>query len=692
MILSTPFSRQNKSHQSWTNGHFNHHHHNNNSNHYHHHGGSLRKPPPQQPAPEKPKEMIQVPQKSSVQMNGLNHKPINGVISNNFNRSQTLSRLEMNNNRNRLQARNNQQRNLSSLGHYPASQHRPIVSNGFNHSSNNSKSQIYAPASIASPSELAHYKSPISSTYHESQPMESQHYAATSCIVPPVAASESGRSGRESALGNLLGRFGGSLRRKTSRWTRISTSKKNSARSESPAYYSSSLNGNGGTTTPRKSTTPFNIPPYSSTPRQPPNSFVSTALDPEIYASGKKKVEAEEIYAEGLNAIDGNMQKRLIEYELNESLMIEGELRTVVMEQSKQQIGYQQLISSLINWINDELSQQRIIVKDLQDDLYDGQILGKLIEKLHQLKLDIVEVTQNETIQRYKLKTVLDTINRILTLQARWAKIKWTVDGIHSKNVIEIIYLLITLAIYYRAPIKLPNNVIVQVLVVQKKQGQLAKRSHQVQLTNSSQCPDFDCRNGYIATDFKSQNELRDAFDALFEFAPEKLIIVKKSLVNFANRHLNKINMSCLAKKATTTNHQSVDEDDFLDPEQFSDGLLLVFLISSLEDYFVPLGNLFTSPVELNQHELNGAVHKLNNGNNDTNNNQVQMPQTAIQPNSYTNTLPIHKLHNVNIAFQLIEEAGIEIRQIVRAEDVANGDLKSVLRVLYALFSRYKHI
>ena len=35
----------------------------------------------------------------------------------------------------------------------------------------------------------------------------------------------------------------------------------------------------------------------------------------------------------------------------------------------------------LIDWINDELANFRIIVKDLEEDLFDGQILQKLIGK-----------------------------------------------------------------------------------------------------------------------------------------------------------------------------------------------------------------------------------------------------------------------------------------------------------------------
>ena len=33
----------------------------------------------------------------------------------------------------------------------------------------------------------------------------------------------------------------------------------------------------------------------------------------------------------------------------------------------------------------------------------------------------------------------------------------------------------------------------------------------------------------------------RDAFDTLFDHAPDKLMVVKKSLVTFVNKHLNKV-------------------------------------------------------------------------------------------------------------------------------------------------------
>ena len=37
------------------------------------------------------------------------------------------------------------------------------------------------------------------------------------------------------------------------------------------------------------------------------------------------------------------------------------------------------MLQILLDWINDELADHRIIVKDIEEDLFDGQILQKLI-------------------------------------------------------------------------------------------------------------------------------------------------------------------------------------------------------------------------------------------------------------------------------------------------------------------------
>ncbi len=49
------------------------------------------------------------------------------------------------------------------------------------------------------------------------------------------------------------------------------------------------------------------------------------------------------------------------------------------------------------------------------------------------------------------------------------------------------------------------------------------------------------------------------------------------------------------------------------------------------------------------------------------------------------------KVTNVSLAFELMQDAGLA-RPKARPEDIVNLDLKSTLRVLYNLFTKYKHL
>lgn len=358
-----------------------------------------------------------------------------------------------------------------------------------------------------------------------------------------------------------------------------------------------------------------------------------------------RELTVEQVENEGKQAIDSNIMPRALNYTkfVNEDL----ESRVVIDESATYNHDFIELVHTLVNWINDELNEQRIIVKELEADLYDGQVLGRLVEKLSSTKLDVVEFTQNEDLQKHKLRQVLETLNRILGQQATWAQIKWSVEGIHSRNTIEIIHLLVTMIRFFRPPVKLPVNVSARVNVV-TNQG--VQQSFEEILTEQ-----------YDETGMRV--EKRDAFDTLFDHAPDKLTMVKRSLCAFVNKHLNKINMECFSM------HANGD----LNPTQFSDGLLLIFLMASLENYFVPLGNIYTLPAD------------------PTADPNPQGVQTAVQHENYINTSPFHKLHNVNVAFQLMKDADINVRERVRAEDIVNGDLKSTLRVLYMIFNKYKN-
>lgn len=91
----------------------------------------------------------------------------------------------------------------------------------------------------------------------------------------------------------------------------------------------------------------------------------------------------------------------------------DNEQRAIIQPQSLTDPQVEELQQVLIDWINDELANQRIIVKNIEEDLYDGQVLHKLWENLTGRKLDVLEVTQSEEGQREKLSIVLNAVNHV---------------------------------------------------------------------------------------------------------------------------------------------------------------------------------------------------------------------------------------------------------------------------------------
>lgn len=333
----------------------------------------------------------------------------------------------------------------------------------------------------------------------------------------------------------------------------------------------------------------------------------------------KKRIkEVQEVEAEGKYAIDspGSPNAPIVPPE--EYALEENEERCMIQLHAFNDPKLNELMQVLIEWINDELASQRIIVQDLAEDLYDGQVLQKLLEKLTGDKLDVPEVTQSEEGQKQKLAVVLHHFNKVLGLHKIGSN-KWSVEAIHSKNLVSILHLLVALARHFRAPVRLPEYVSVDVVVVQKSSGQLIHRTVRENLTASYDDVGMRCE--------------RDAFDTLFDHAPDKLQVVKKSLVTFVNKHLNKINLEVTELES-----------------QFHDGVYLTLLMGLLEGFFVPLYSFHLTPKDFEQ-----------------------------------------KVHNVAFAFELMEEVGIA-KPKARPEDIVNQDLKSTLRVLYNLFSKYKNI
>ncbi|NWH28066.1 PARVB protein, partial [Grus americana] len=296
-----------------------------------------------------------------------------------------------------------------------------------------------------------------------------------------------------------------------------------------------------------------------------------------------------DLQEEGKNAINAPMNPSTVDIHPEDTLLEENEERTMIDPNSKEDPKFKELIKVLIDWINDVLVEERIIVKQLEEDLYDGQVLQKLLEKLADRKLNVAEVTQSEIGQKQKLQTVLEAVHDLLRPHG-WT-IKWNVDSIHGKNLISILHLLVALAMHFRAPIRLPEHVSVQVVVVRKREGLLQTTHVTEELTTTTECINFIF--------FSALKPERDAFDTLFDHAPDKLSVVKKSLITFVNKHLNKLNLEVTELET-----------------QFADGVYLVLLMGLLEDYFVPLHNFYLTPESFDQkvHNVSFAFELMQDG------------------------------------------------------------------------------
>lgn len=96
---------------------------------------------------------------------------------------------------------------------------------------------------------------------------------------------------------------------------------------------------------------------------------------------------------------------------------------------------------------------------------------------------------------------------------ARTSPPRWSVESVHSKTLVAILHLLVSLARQFRAPIRLPENVVVNVVVVTKKDGVLSHRIVAEEITSTYDDLGVRCE--------------RDAFDTLFDHAPDKLQVLK---------------------------------------------------------------------------------------------------------------------------------------------------------------------
>ncbi|XP_063010345.1 gamma-parvin isoform X2 [Melospiza melodia melodia] len=267
---------------------------------------------------------------------------------------------------------------------------------------------------------------------------------------------------------------------------------------------------------------------------------------------------------------------------LTEDVIAKGEKRKLIKPTSSNNPKLEELKLFLIEWINRTLKEEHIVVKSLEEDLYDGLVLHHLLENLGSLQLDVDKIALTEKKQRKKLSVILEVVAKCLQLEE--SQLKWSVESILAKDLLSTLHLLVAIAKHFEPTLALPPNVQVETITIESISGGL-KTSNAVE---------------YITENKENiEAQSNDAFDELFSCDPDKLDAVKKALLEFVDQHVGKLGLN--VKDIET---------------KFSDGVVLLLLIGQLEGYFLNLRNFFLTPASTMEmlHNVNLALELLAEG------------------------------------------------------------------------------
>ncbi|NWU03670.1 PARVG protein, partial [Urocynchramus pylzowi] len=275
-------------------------------------------------------------------------------------------------------------------------------------------------------------------------------------------------------------------------------------------------------------------------------------------------------------------QPSILDRFLTEDDIAKGEKRKLIKPTSSSNPKLEELKLFLIEWINRTLREEHIVVKSLEEDLYDGLVLHHLLENLGSLKLDVEKIALTEKKQRQKLSVILEAVAKSLQLEE--SQLKWSVESILAKDLLSTLHLLVAIAKHFEPTLALPPNVQVETITIETTSKGL-KTSNTVEYITEKENIEAQSKD--------------DAFDELFSCAPDKLDAVKKVLLQFVDQHVGKLGL----------NVKDIES-------QFSDGVILLLLIGQLEGYFLNLRNFFLTPASTMEmlHNVNLALELLAEG------------------------------------------------------------------------------
>ncbi|XP_074181046.1 gamma-parvin [Rhinolophus sinicus] len=166
----------------------------------------------------------------------------------------------------------------------------------------------------------------------------------------------------------------------------------------------------------------------------------------------------------------------------------QGQKKKYLPPTSRKDPKFEDLQKVLMEWINAELLPEHIVVRSLEEDMFDGLILHHLFQKLAGVKLDVEEIALTAVSQRRKLEVVLEATNR--SLQVEKQQVKWSVDTIFHKDLLATLHLLLALAERFQPNLPLPMDVQVEVITMESTKSGLKSEKSVEQLTKCSHFAD----------------------------------------------------------------------------------------------------------------------------------------------------------------------------------------------------------
>ncbi|KAF7461394.1 hypothetical protein GHT09_015131 [Marmota monax] len=170
-----------------------------------------------------------------------------------------------------------------------------------------------------------------------------------------------------------------------------------------------------------------------------------------------------------------------------EEQLPQGAKKKYLPPSSRKDPKFEELQKVLVEWINAALLPEHVVVRSLEEDMFDGLILHHLFQKLAGLRLQVEEIALTAASQRRKLEVVLGAVNRALQVEEPQAK--WSVEAIFNKDLVATLHLLVALAKHFQPSVPLPSNVQVEVVTIESTKSGLKSGKSLEQLTTQHSPP-----------------------------------------------------------------------------------------------------------------------------------------------------------------------------------------------------------